>query len=169
MRRRVDSVKSYLKLAVTICVVAFSISAFAGSITTFTYSTAVSGVPNTTVQGTFSYNMVTDTFTSVSLSFVGNSVFGGLSGTVTKPQYGSNFVFNETIGGYTVSYNISLNELNPGFYTANGYITNGGATGTFKQQMPEGGNRISYLIASGLVLFAGMLIAGKQRRLLAEN
>jgi hypothetical protein len=163
--------KSYFKFGVLLCVIALSISAFAGSITTFKYSAVVSGVPNTTVNGTFKYNTSTDAFTSVSLSFVGNSIFGGLSGTVTKPQFGSNFVFNETVGGYTVSYNILLNVLNPGSYTAQGYIANGLTSGTFgfKRQVPDGGSQISYLLASGLVLFAGMLLAGKQRRRPAEN
>lgn len=163
--------KSYIQLGVALCVVALSVSAFAGSVTTGSYAASVSGVPNTTVYGTFSYNTSTDTYTSVSLSFVGNSIFGGLSGTVTQPQSGSRFVFDKTVGGYSVSYSILLDAMNPDSYTAQGYIVNGSASGTFgsKHQVPEGGSQISYLLASGLVLFAGILIAGKQRRRLAEN
>jgi hypothetical protein len=121
------------------------------------------------VQGTFSFNTATDTFTVAGLSFVGNSIFGGLSGSDTKPQSGTTFVLNENVDGYTVSYTIVLNPLT-GTYTANGSITYGGTTGDFQfNQVPEGGTQLSYLAASGLVLFAGMLLAGKQRRQPAEN
>lgn len=167
---RVHGMKSYFKLGVALCVIAFSIGASAGSIKTFNYSTVASGVSNTTVLGTFKYNTVTGTFTSESLSFVGNSIFGGLSGTVTKPQSGSTFLFNATLGGYTVSYTIVLNLLDPGSYTANGNITHGLTTARFAYgQVPEGGAQLSYLAASGLALFAGMLLAGKQRRRPLEN
>lgn len=157
--------KPYFKFGVMLCVMALSISAFAGSITTVSYSAVLNGVPNTTVYGSFSYNTATDTFTSASLSFVGNSIFGGLSGTVNQPQYGSSFVLNETIAGYTVSYDILLNMLNPASYTAFGYISSGQGAGGFRTQVPDGGSPISYLSAAGLVLFAGIILAGKQRRL----
>ncbi|MGO9648111.1 MAG: hypothetical protein ACLPOO_08650 [Terriglobales bacterium] len=160
--------KSYFKFGVVICVIAFSISAFAGSVETFNYSASVSGVNNTTVQGTFNYNTSTDTFTLASLSFAGNSIFNGISGKDTQPQSGDTFVLNETVDGYTVSYTIVLNPLT-GTYNANGSISYGKTTGTFNNQVPEGGAQFSYLAASGLVLFAGILLAGKQRRQLAEN
>jgi multidrug transporter EmrE-like cation transporter len=162
--------KSHFKLGLlTVCMAAWSMSAFAGSIETFNYSTNLTGVSSTTVQGTFSFNTATDTFTVAGLSFVGNSIFGGLSGSDTKPQSGTTFVLNENVDGYTVSYTIVLNPLT-GTYTANGSITYGGTTGDFQfNQVPEGGTQLSYLAASGLVLFAGMLLAGKQRRQPAEN
>jgi hypothetical protein len=164
-----SGMKSYFKLGVLLCVIALSIGAYAGSIETFNYSTAVSGVSNTTVQGTFNFNTSTDTFTLASLSFVGNSIFGGLSGTIMNPQFGNTFVFNKIIDGYTVSYDIVLNPLN-GSYTADGSITTGGTIGTFKySQVPEGGARLSYLLASGLTLLAGIALAVKPRRRLAAN
>jgi hypothetical protein len=164
-----DSVmKSYFKLG--FCVIALSIGAFAGSVETFNYSTSVNGVSNTTVQGTFTYNTATDTFTSAALSFVGNSIFGGLSGTDTKPQSGSTFVLNEMVDGYTVSYTISLLNLLNGTYSAGGSISLGQTTGSFQfNQVPEGGTQLSYLAACGLVLFTGLWFAGKQRRCAAEN
>lgn len=165
----VGGMKSYLKLGVLFCLIALSVGAYAGSIETFNYSTTVAGVSNTRVQGTFNFNTSTDTFTLASLSFVGNSIFGGLSGTVTRPQFGNTFVFDKVINGYTVSYDIVFNPQN-GSYTANGSISTGGTVGTFKySQVPEGGARLSYLLASGLTLLAGIALAGKQRRRLAPN
>ena len=162
---RVNGMKFYFKFAVVFSVMALSLCASAGSITTMTYTTALNGVSNTTVTGTFNYNTATDTFTLASLSFAGNSIFGGLSGSDTKSQSGSTFVLNETVDGYTISYTIQLNGLNPNSYSANGSISIGSATGTFRfNQVPEGGAQLSYLLASGLVLCVGMLLAGKQRR-----
>jgi|SRR5580704_3663215 hypothetical protein len=162
--------KRYLQFgAIVFCVIACSIGASAGSIDTFKYSTNVTGVSDTTVTGTFTFNTSTDTFTLAGLSFVGNSIFGGVSGTDTKPQSGTTFVLNETVDGYTVAYTIVVNLLT-GTYTASGSITYGGTTGNFGySQVPEGGAPLSYLAASGLVLLGGILLAGKQRRRLAEN
>jgi len=164
----VNGMKYYFKFGVVFCVIALSIGAFAGSIDTFSYSTNVSGVSNTTVQGAFTYNTSTGTFTLASLSFAGNSIFNGISGNDTKPQSGNTFVLNETIDGYTVSYTIVLNPLT-GSYTANGSISYGGTKGSFNYQVPEGGARLSYLLASGMALLAGIFLAGKQRRQPATN
>jgi hypothetical protein len=164
----VNEMKSYFKFGVVFCVIALSTGAFAGSVDTFNYSTNLSGVSNTTVQGTFTYNTSTDTFTLASLSFAGNSIFNGISGNDTKPQSGNTFVLNETIDGYTVSYTIVLNPLT-GSYTADGSISYGGTKGSFNYQVPEGGARLSYLLASGMALFAGIFLAGKQRRQPATN
>jgi hypothetical protein len=156
--------KSYLKFAIVLCVIACSIGASAGSIETFNYSTNLSGVSNTTVQGSFTYNTATNTFTGGSLSFVGNSIFGGLGGTDTQPQSGSTFVLNQVIGGYNVVYTIVLNPVT-GAYTATGNISSGGTTGSFQySRVPEGGTQASYLLASGIVLLAGMLLAVKPWR-----
>jgi hypothetical protein len=169
LRTRINGMKPYFKLAVVACVVACSVAAYAGSVTTFNFNTNLNGVSSTTVQGTFSYNSATNTFTSAGLTFVGNSIFGGLSGTVTKPQSGTTFVFKQTINGYIVSYTIVFDPLT-GSYTTYGSITYGGTTGTFQfNQVPEGGAQLSYLALSGLVLFAGIVLAGKQRRVPAEN
>jgi hypothetical protein len=158
----------YFKLGVASCVIALSIGASAGSIETFNYSAGVQGVSQTTVQATFNYNTSSDAFTLASLSFAGNSIFNGISGKDTTQQYGDTFLLKETVDGYTVSYTIVFNPLT-GTYTANGSITYGGTTGTFYNQVPEGGTQLSYLAASGLVLLGGILLAGKQRRRPAEN
>jgi len=160
--------KVYFRIGVAFCVIALSISAFAGSVETFNYSSNVTGVNNTTVQGTFNYNTSTDTFTLASLSFAGNSIFNGISGKDIQPQSGDTFVLNETISGYTVSYTIVLNPLT-GTYTASGSISYGATKGMFYNQVPEGGALLSYLLLSGSVLFCGIWLAGKQRRQFTEN
>ena len=166
---RVNGMKSYIQFGVVICLISFSISAFAGSVETFNYSTTVGGVNDTTVQGTFNYNLSTNTYTLASLSFTGNSIFNGVSGKDLQPQSGNTFVLNETVDGYTVSYTIVLNPLT-GAYTANGSISFNGTTGTIGfTRAPEGGAQLAYLAASGLALFAGIVLAGKQRRRPAEN
>ena len=127
-------------------------------------------MPNTTVYGTFSYNTSTDTFTSESLSFVGNSIFDGLSGTVTQPQYGNTFVFDKTVDGYTVSYTIVLNPMNRiPILPTEASPTAKPQGHSFNTRCRKVARQLSYLAASGLVLFAGILLAGKQRRQLAEN
>lgn len=152
-----------LLLAMTM---ALSICAAAGSIVTVKYVTKLNGVSDTFVHGSITYNRATNTFVSVSLSFVGNSVFGGLKGTVTQPQSGTVFTFDKTVGGYKVSYNITLNPLAPGSYSADGSITKGLLMARWHkpQSVPEGGTALSYLLSSGLVLVGGIWLAGKQRR-----
>jgi hypothetical protein len=148
--------KHVLKLGVAVCVIAFSVSAFAGSISSFNYAASLNGLSNTTLHGNY-YN--TGTVTSASLSFVGNSIFGGLSGT--KAQ---------TAGAPNVSYAVAVNLLGESF-NGNGQVFRGRPTmGTFHlTQVPEGGTLFSYLAASALALAGGILLAGKQRRQLARN
>jgi hypothetical protein len=157
--------KSYLKFGLAFCVIAFSMSAFAGSVTEFDYSTNVTGGSNTTLKATFDYNTKTDTFTKETLTFVGG-IFNGVSVTITKPQHGDTFTFDKKVNGDTIAYTIVFNPLT-GTYDAYGSITKGRNEGYFQYDTmaPEGGTQISYLAASGLALFAGILLAGKQRSL----
>jgi hypothetical protein len=160
--------KFYFKPGILVCVIAFSISAFAGSVTKFDYDTNLTGVPDTTLQATFNYNTNTDTFTKETLTFVGG-IFDGVSVTITKPQQGDTFVFDKKVDGDTINYTIVFNPLT-GTYDAYGNITKGRTEGSFQYNTtPEGGTQLSYLGASGLALFAGILLAGKQRRQPAEN
>jgi hypothetical protein len=161
--------KFYLKFGLAFCVIAFSMSAFAGSVTEFDYSTNVTGGSNTTLTATFDYNTKTDTFTKETLTFVGG-IFNGVSVTITKPQHGDIFTFDKKVDGDTIAYTIVFNPLT-GTYDAYGSITKGRSEGYFQYDTlaPEGGTQLSYLAASGLALFAGILLAGKQRRRLARN
>jgi hypothetical protein len=185
-RIRVNGMKSYLKFGVAFCVIALSISAFAGSVSdfgnsselsllpnanleNFSYSAALSGVPGSTLDASFTYNKKTDTFTKETLTFVGG-IFNGVTVTITAPQHGDTFTFDKKVDGDTIAYTIVFNPLT-GTYDAYGTITKGKHEGSFQYDTmaPEGGTQLSYLAASGLVLFAGMLFAGKRRRLFAEN
>ena len=180
--------KRYFQLGVLCCVIALPIGAFAGSVShfdesrdlsrlpnnnnhveTFNYQTQLTGVPNSTLQASFTYNTKTDTFTKETLNFVGG-IFDGLSITITKAQHGDTFVLNKKVNGDTIAYTIVFNELT-GTFDAYGSVTKGKHEGNFQYDTmaPEGGNQLSYLAASGLVLFAGILLAGKQRRRHAEN
>jgi hypothetical protein len=161
--------KSHFKLGVLCGVIAFSISVFAGSVTEFDYATNLTGGPNTTLKASFDYNSQTDTFTKETLTFVGG-VFDGVSVTITKPQNGDIFTFDKKVNGDTIAYTIVFNPLT-GAYDAYGSITKGRNEGYFQYNTmaPEGGTQLSYLAASGLALFAGLVLAGKQRRQPAEN
>jgi len=161
--------KSYIKSGLVISVLALSISAFAGSVSTFDYSTKLTGVSNTSLQASFTYNTNTDTFTKETLTFVGG-IFDGVSVTITQPQHGDTFTFDKKVNGDTIDYTIVFNPLT-GTYDAYGTITKGRNEGYFQYntQSPEGGNALSYLAASALALFAGIVLAGKQRRQPAEN
>jgi hypothetical protein len=184
-RIRANGMKSYLKLGVVICVIALSASAFAGSVSNlddpsdlrllpnanlenFNYSAKLSGVTGTTLDASFTYNKKTDTFTSETLTFVGG-IFNGVSVTITKAQHGDEFTFDKKVDGDTIAYTIIFNPQT-GTYDAYGTITKGRNVGSFQHDTmaPEGGTQLSYLAASGLVLLAGILLAGKRRRL-AEN
>lgn len=177
--------KSYFQFGVVFCVIALSIGASAGSfsnfddarnpgrmpnknVESFNYYTQLAGVPNCTLQASFTYNTKTDTFTKETLNFVGG-FFDGLSITITKAQHGDTFVLNKKVDGDTIAYTIVFNEL-AGTFEAYGTVSKGKHEGNFQYdtKAPEGGNQLSYLAASGLVLFAGILLAGKQRRRHAE-
>jgi hypothetical protein len=165
---RAERVNSSLKFGVVICVMAFSITAFAGSVSTFDYSTKVTGGSNSSLQATFSYNTNTDTFTKETLTFSGG-IFNGVQVAITQPQHGDTFTFDKPVDGDTIDYTIVFNPLT-GSYDAYGTITKGRTVGSFQYNTtPEGGNQLSYLAASGLALFAGIFLAGKQRRQPAEN
>lgn len=168
--RFVERMKSYLKFGVVICVMAFSMSAFAGSVSQFSYDTGLTGVSNSTLQATFTYNSNSDTFTKETLTFSGG-IFNGVQVTITQPQHGDTFTFDKTVDGDLIAYTIVFNPLT-GTYDAYGSISKGRSEGYFQhdtQQTPEGGTPLAYLAASGLALFAGILLAGKQRRQPAEN
>jgi hypothetical protein len=161
--------KFYLKFGLALCVIAFSMNAFAGSIDQFKYSTNVTpGSDDTTLNATFTYNTKTDTFTKETLTFVGG-VFNGVSVTITAPQKGDTFKFDKKVDGDMVQYTIVFNPLTDSYY-AYGTITKGKNEGSFQyNSVPEGGNQLSYLLASALTLAAGIFLAGKQRRGPAEN
>jgi hypothetical protein len=123
--------KFYFQLGLVCCVIALSIGAFAGSVTTVDDPAAVSSMPDTQVQGTLSYLAATGSFTG-------------------EP-------------GYAPSLNVVLNVESGSDSYAYGFAQPISSAGGH-QPVPEGGTQLSYLAGSGLVLFAGMFLANKQRR-----
>ena len=147
--------KCYFKLGVAFCVIALAICASAGSISGS--ASDASGA----VTGALHNNATT----GGPLSFVGNSIF--VSGAVSHPQFGSKLTLNASLGGNVLSGSLH-NSLELGSDPTVPVTSARGGRGR-QQQVPEGGTQLSYLAASALVLFAGIFIAGKQRRRSAEN
>ena len=150
-----------LLLAMTM---ALSICAAAGSIVTVKYVTKLNGVSDTFVHGSITYDRATNTFVSVSLSFVGNSVFRGVKGTVTSRN---RHVFSSNRRWADIRCpQHHAQSPGAGSYSADGSITKGLLMARWHkpQSVPEGGTALSYLLSSGLVLVGGIWLAGKQRR-----
>src|SRR5277367_4892120 len=157
-----NGMKSCFQFGVVFCVIALSIGAFAGSVShfddsrdlnrmpnnhveIFNYDTQLTGVANSSLQATFTYNTKTDTFTKETLNFVGG-IFNGLSITITKAQQGDTFFFDKKVNGDTVAYTIVCNPL-AGTFDAYGSVIKGKHEGYFQYDTmaPEDGNQLSYL------------------------
>lgn len=153
---------------VALVLIALVLPAAAGSIETYTYSEAVSGVKNGTVQGSLTFNPKTDKITGT-LQFVGG-VFGGItdnfSGTSNCSGTTCVFVLNTKVDGDSLSYKVTFSDP-PGVLSqvcASGSISNKKAEGTFACSVPEGGSKLSYLIPTSIALCLGILLSSKQRR-----
>jgi hypothetical protein len=166
--------RRYCKLA-SVCalfLLAVSLSASAGSINNFDFENAtLTGVSKGgTVSGSFSFNSKTDQFSNISISFV-SSVFGTVD--ASDPRWGNGsyqgkgwweFTWKPKVDGDTIVYSMLFNTIT-GQFQASGSIANWqNQKGNFDLSVPEGGTPLSYLMLSGLAVFAGILISGKQRR-----
>jgi len=158
--------RSSLKLArnVTLLLVAFVLPASAGSILSYNFKTIVSGVQSTTLTGSFIYDSSNGQFSTGSLSFAGNSAFGGLHGNYNAPESGLNFVLTVSTSGISLQYYISLNPFNLNCYSLWGDVSGSGSKGSFDYALPEGGSPTAYLISAGIVIFSGILLTGFRRR-----
>src|SRR5579863_4971140 len=131
----------------------------------------LNGVSNTTVAGTFSFNSSTDQFSNISISFSGNSVFGGIKVSdpnsvkgIWKQGKGWMFSWLTLVKGDLVLYSVLFNPVT-GQFTAGGGISNWQNQGNFNyMSVPEGGAIMSYLLLSGLAVFGGIFLSGRQRR-----
>jgi len=152
--------------------VAACLPATAGSINSFSGVT-LQGVSNTTVSGTFSVNS-TGLFSNISISFTGNSIFGGVNAVDSKSIQGIYiqgkgwwFSWWTKVGGNWICYSVLFNPNNPNtnqFWTG-GLIVNGQNRGGYQYlEVPEGGAILSYLFLSGAAVFAGIAMSAKQRR-----
>jgi hypothetical protein len=169
MKVETCAMKRYSKLA-AMCgmfVLAVSICASAGSSDNF--SGPLTGVSNSTVTGSFSFNSATDQFTSVSLSFtsliLGDGKVGPLSINGTKGPNGQwsfqwwGFAKN----GDLVIYDVTLNA-NGSFQVAASVADRQNYGGFNYMSVPEGGSRLAYLFMSAAAVFGAILFSGKNRR-----
>ena len=127
--------KSYFQFGVVFCVIALAISASAGSIASFENSAIVSSVPNTSGHGGLN-------FKAASGSLISSEV------TIAQSQSSSHNILPNALGAAPAAPAAPVTHIKGGD----------------PQPMPEGGTQITYLVASGLVLFAGIFLAGKRRR-----
>ena len=149
---------------------AMSLTASADSIDQFK-NAALTGVSKGgTVAGSFSFNNKTDQFSNISVSIV-SSVFGKIN--VSDPHSGHGtyegqgwweYTWKTKVHGDTIVYSMLFNTITNRFEVG-GAIGNRRKQGDFNYiSVPEGGTPLSYLMLSGIAMFAGILIYGKQRR-----
>jgi len=121
-----------------------------------------------TVSGSFTFNPSTDAFSNISLSFNGG-VFGGVQANDSQAQgYCSQGLCQ--ISWWTIVHGDFVTDTIV-FNTKTGQFQDYGGVSNWQNQgkfnylsVPEGGAKLSYLTLSGLVIFAGILKSGKQRR-----
>jgi hypothetical protein len=149
---------------------AMSLTASAGSIDQFK-NAALTGVSKGgTVSGSFSFNSKTDQFSNISVSIV-SSVFGKIN--VSDPHSGHGtyegqgcweYRWKTKVDGDTIVYSMLFNTITNQFEVG-GAISNWRHQGDFNYiSVPEGGTSLSYLVLSGIAMFAAVLISGKLRR-----
>jgi len=156
--------------SIVICalvLLAGSLSAYANSTDSFS-NVSLNGTSGT-VSGSFTFNSSTQTFSNLTLSFK-DGIFGGDyasdGGGKAKCRHGvCEFSWKEKLaGGVWVSDTILFN-LKTGRYEDLGGIYKGRDGGDFKYlSVAEGGTTLSYLMLSGFMMLAGILISGKRRR-----
>jgi hypothetical protein len=150
------------------------VPALAGSHNSFSNenfaNVALVGVSDTKVSGSFSFNSKTDKFSNCAISFSGNSIFNGINATDLKSVKGKYeegqgswlFTWQTHVGRDVIWYSILFNPNN-GQFSVSGWIKNGEYRGEWSS-VPEGGAMLAYLLLTGMAVFAGILLSGKQRR-----
>lgn len=130
----------------------------------------LTGGSGSAVSGSFTFtgNASGGTFSNLSLSFT-NGTFGGVNaldqsgGQATCLLGLCAFSWQVKVGNVWVSDTIILN-VNTGQYWDSGTIGNWQNQWYFDPlPAPEGGTTLSYLVLSGIVMVAGILISGKRR------
>lgn len=149
---------------------AVSLTASADSIDHFK-NVALTGVSKGgTVAGSFSFNNKTDQFSNISVSIV-SSVFGKINVSDPRSGHGTykgqgwrEYTWKTKVHGDTIVYSMLFNTITNRF-EVDGKIGNRRNQGDFNYiSVPEGGTPLSFLTLSGIAMFAGILIYGKQRR-----
>jgi hypothetical protein len=164
--------KRYFKL-VAICaafVLSVAMSASAGSSDNF--SGTLTGVANSTVSGSFSFNSTTDQLTGVILSFTspvlgnGQADPGSLNGTKGSNGQWSFQWWGYANNGDLVIFDATLNTN--GTFQVGGDVANRKQYGGFNMMVPEGGSKLAYLLTSVAALFGGIFIS-KKRQIAGSN
>ena len=143
-----------LKLASvsSLFLLAVSLSAFADSNNDFSGAT-LSGISATGASGSFAFSSSTDRFSNAPQSFGGNSISEGVK--VTNRLMSGYFISEGSFSGG--SFSDDSDEGLFGKDRLNGKDRK-------KWNVPEGGAKVTYLLLSGIAMFGGILISGKQRR-----
>ena|SRR5579864_540518 len=162
MRRNFRLLSICAIFLLTVCVSASADSNYQFS------NVALTGVSGT-VSGTFTYNASTDVFSGLALSFN-----GGAFNAVKASNNGGNGICKQNLCGFfwqtTLAngdsvWNAIVINLQTGQYSDLGGISNSQNQGFFDyQSVPEGGATLGYLMVSGIAVFGGIVISGKQRR-----
>jgi hypothetical protein len=148
---------------------AMSLTASAGSIDQFK-NAALTGVSKGgTVSGSFSFNSKTDQFSNISVSIV-SSVFGKINVSDRHAGHGTykgqgwwKYTWKTKVDGDRIVDSMLFNTITNQFEVGGG-IRNRRNQGDFNYiSVPEGGTPLSYLMLSGIAMFAGILISEKQR------
>jgi hypothetical protein len=144
------SVRRILLAVLGVSLLALCVPVHASSISTYHYTTALSGGYGTAT-GTFTYNSASSQFLSASISFV-SSIFGNVTLSSTIPQTGFLSLYGGTVNGSSVLYTILMNPLNLSQYWINGGIGNNLKVSGFQYStVPEGGT-LSYALCSVITL-----------------
>lgn len=145
-----------------------SLSASAGTICNFS-NVKLTGTSGSNVSGTFTVDSTNHTFSNVSISFNGGA-FGGINANGANMQgtwiQGQQYLYSwlTLVNGNLVGWAI-LYDFKTGQYEEWGGIANWQNKGSFNYlSVPEGGAELTYMMLSGIALFAGILVSGKQRR-----
>jgi hypothetical protein len=148
-----------------------SLSAFADSNYDF-HKEKLNGNSGSTLSGSFTFTGTASggTFSDISLTFDGG-VFAGINvsdaaGGKAKCAFGlCSFSWKTKVGNGWVWNTIVLN-VNTGQFWDLGKIYNERNWWNFDPPLPapEGGTELSYLMLSGLAVFAGILVSEKKRR-----
>jgi hypothetical protein len=154
-----------------VCALFFLVAALpasAGTIYNFS-NVALTGSSGSSASGGFNFDPNTHVFSNVSISFNGGA-FGGVQANAPNGQgiylQGKGYLFSllTTVQGNLVWSSI-LFDPSTGQFREWGGISNWKDYGGYDyMSVPEGGAELTYLLLSGIVVFGGILISGKQRR-----
>jgi hypothetical protein len=162
--------KRYFKFAAVCAAFVLSVAmcAFAGSSDQF--SGPLTGVANSTISGSFSYNSSTEQLTGVTLSFtsaiLGSGIAdpGSLQGTKNSNGLWTFQWWGFASDGDLVIYDATLNAN--GTFQVSGDVDNlqNQKYGGFNMAVPEGSSALAYLLLSAGAIFGGIFMSGKNRR-----